>query len=169
MPIGFIGGPVRLMYYFALLLSLTALVSTGAWARDILCATTRQPAERVICDYAILSNEYDDVFAQQQALLSSGKLSPEQLAHWRQSRNACNDVHCIVTVFAQWKAMAKSVDTNSHAAVAPVIASTNAMAPVGPASEPSYSLHPKPLHLQPRLFLLAQVNLVVRPARAPSC
>lgn len=32
--------------------------------------------------------------------------------------------------------MAKSVETNSRAAVAPVIASTNAMAPLGPASEP---------------------------------
>jgi hypothetical protein len=101
MPIGFIGGLERLKYYFVLLPSLTALVSTGAWARDIRCATTRQPAELVICDHAILNNEYDNVFAQQQALLNSGKLSPEQLAHWRQSRNACNDVHCIDTVFAQ--------------------------------------------------------------------
>lgn len=54
---------MRLKYCFALLLSLTALGSTGAWARDIRCATTRQPAERVICDHAILNNEYDDVFA----------------------------------------------------------------------------------------------------------
>jgi hypothetical protein len=129
------GGLVRLKYCFALLLSLTAFGSTAAWASDIRCTTTRQPAERVICDHAILNNEYDDVFAQQQTLLSSGKLSPEQLAHWRQSRNACNDVHCIDTVFAQWKAMAKSVETSSRAAVAPVIASDTAMAPVGPASE----------------------------------
>ena len=121
--------------HFVLLLSMAAFGSTAAWASDIRCATTRQPAERVICDHAILNNEYDDVFAQQQALLSGGKLSPEQLAHWRQSRNACNDVHCIDIVFAQWKAMAKSVETNSRAAVAPVMASATAMAPVGPASE----------------------------------
>ena len=121
--------------HLVLLLSMAAFGSSAAWASDIRCATTRQPAERVICDHAILNNEYDDVFAQQQALLSSGKLSPEQLAHWRQSRNACNDVHCIDTVFAQWKAMAKSVETNSRAAVAPVMPSAPAMAPVGPASE----------------------------------
>ena len=121
--------------HLVLLLSMAAFGSTAAWASDIRCATTRQPAERVICDHAILNNEYDDVFAQQQALLSSGKLSPEQLAHWRQSRNACNDVHCIDTVFAQWKAMVNSGETNSRAAVAPVMASANAMAPVGPASE----------------------------------
>jgi uncharacterized protein len=126
---------VHLTRHLVLLLSMAAFGSTAAWASDIRCATTRQLAERVICDHAILNNEYDDVFAQQQALLSSGKLSREQLAHWRQSRNACNDVHCIDTVFAQWKAMAKSVETNSRAAVAPVMASATAMAPVGPASE----------------------------------
>ncbi|MFM0079398.1 hypothetical protein P0D72_11015 [Paraburkholderia sediminicola] len=126
---------MHLRRHLALLLSLTALGSTGAWARDIQCATMRQPAERVICDHAILNNEYDDIFARQQALLSSGKLSPEQLAHWRQSRNACGDVHCIDTVFAQWKTMARSVETTSRAAVAPVIASDTAMAPLGLASE----------------------------------
>ncbi|WP_242665789.1 hypothetical protein [Paraburkholderia ginsengiterrae] len=95
------GELVHLKRYLALLLSLTALGSTGAWARDIQCATTRQPAERVICDHAVLDNEYDDIAAQQQALLSSGKLSPQQLAQWRQSRNACTDVHCIDIVFAR--------------------------------------------------------------------
>jgi len=54
--------------HLALLLSMAAFGSTGAWASDIQCATTRQPAERVICDHAILNNEYDDIVAQQQAL-----------------------------------------------------------------------------------------------------
>lgn len=75
------------------------------------------------------------IVAQQQALLSSGTLSPEQHAWWRQSHNACSDVHCIDTVFARWKVMAKSVETTSRAAVAPVVTSATAMAPVGPASE----------------------------------
>ncbi|MFL9951598.1 hypothetical protein PQR68_36955 [Paraburkholderia agricolaris] len=129
------GGLVHLRRYWVLLLTMTALGSTAAWASDIQCATTRQPAERVICDHAILNNEYDDISAQQQALLNSGKLSPEQLAQWRHSRNACSDVHCVDTVFAQWKTMTRSVETGSRAAVAPVIASATAMAPVGPASE----------------------------------
>lgn len=126
---------MHLRRHLALLLSLTALGSTGAWASDIRCATTRQPAERVICDHAILNNEYDDIFAQQQALLSSGKLSPEQLARWRQSRNACTDVHCIDGVFVRWAVIARSVETTSRAAVAPVMASPTAMAPVGPTSD----------------------------------
>jgi uncharacterized protein len=121
--------------HLALLLSMAALGSTEAWASDIQCATTRQPAERVICDHAILNNEYDDIVAQQRNLLSTGKLSPEQLAQWRQSRNACTDVHCIDTVFAQWKAVAKSSEAISRESPAPVMASATDMAPVGPASD----------------------------------
>jgi uncharacterized protein len=121
--------------HLALLLSMAAFGSTGAWASDIQCATTRQPAERVICDHAILNNEYDDIVAQQRTLLSAGKLSPEQLAKWRQSRNACTDVHCIDTVFAQWKSVAKSGAAISREPPAPVMASATDMAPVGPASD----------------------------------
>ncbi|MDE1180197.1 hypothetical protein [Paraburkholderia sp.] len=124
---------MHLRRYLALLLTIAALGSTQAWASDIQCASTRQPAERVICDHAILSNEYDDIFAQQQALLSAGKLSSPQVAQWRQSRNACTDVHCIDVVFAQWKAMTRSA--SSLASVPPVMASSTEFAPVGPTSD----------------------------------
>jgi uncharacterized protein (TIGR03382 family) len=126
---------VHLKRFWAVLLSTTAFGSTAAWATDIQCATTHQAAERVICDYAILNNEYDAIFAQQQALLSSGKLSAEQLRKWRQSRNACVDVHCVDVVFAAWNAMAKSVEAASQAAPAPVMASATALAPVGPTPD----------------------------------
>jgi hypothetical protein len=121
--------------HLALLLSMAAFGSTGAWARDIQCATTRQPAERVICDHSILNNEYDDIVAQQQTLLSTGKLSPEQLAKWRRSRNACIDVHCIDTVFAQWKVTAKSLEAISRESPAPVMASATDTPPVDPPSD----------------------------------
>lgn len=115
--------------------SMAALGSTGAWASDIQCASTRQPAERVICDHAILNNEYDDIFAQQQALRNTGKLSHERLVQWRQARNACTDVHCVDTVFAQWKSIARSVEATSSARLAPAMASSTAMAPVGPTPD----------------------------------
>ena len=114
------------------LIAMTALGSSEAWATDIQCATTQQPAERVICDHAILNNQYDDIFAQQQALLSSGKLSSAQLRQWRQARNACIDVHCVDGVFAQWKTMARSVAAVPQAAAPVMAASEAAMAPVGP-------------------------------------
>jgi hypothetical protein len=125
-----------------LLLVMAALGSNEAWANDIRCATTQQPAERVICDHAILNNEYDDIFAQQQALLSSGKLSSAQLAQWRQARNACIDVHCVDGVFAQWKTMAQSVETVPQAAASVVVPSETAIAPVGP--NPNAPVGPSP-------------------------
>jgi uncharacterized protein len=121
---------VYLRRLFALLVSAAALCSHGARAIDIQCATSRQAAERVICDHAILNNQYDDIVAQQQALLSAGKLSPEQLAQWRQLRNGCTDVHCIDGAFAQWKTMARAVGNVAQAA--PTVASSTEMAPVGP-------------------------------------
>ena len=114
---------------------MAALGSSEAWATDIQCATTQQPAERVICDHAILNNEYDDIFAQQQAMLSSGKISSVQLAQWRQARNACVDVHCIDGVFDKWKAMARPVEAGPQAAASVVVASETAIAPVGPNPE----------------------------------
>jgi uncharacterized protein len=126
---------VHLKRHWTLVLALAALSSVEARANDISCATTHQPAERVICDHAILNNEYDDIVAQQQSLLSAGKLSPGQLSQWRQSRNACTDVHCIDTVFAQWNAMAKSAEGSAGAALVPNIASTTASAPVGPSPD----------------------------------
>ncbi|MFM0394035.1 hypothetical protein PQR54_19500 [Paraburkholderia phytofirmans] len=125
---------MHLKRFWPVLLSMAAFGPTGAWASDIQCASTRQPAERVICDHAILNNEYDDISAQQQALLSSGKLSPAQVAQWKQSRNACTDVHCIDMVFAKWKALARSAEATTSAAQAPAMASSTDMAPVGPIS-----------------------------------
>ncbi|WP_345815596.1 hypothetical protein AAGS40_24480 [Paraburkholderia sp. PREW-6R] len=119
----------------AWLLCMAALASTAAQASDIQCSTTQQPAERVICDHAILNNEYDDIFAQQQTLLSAGKVSPQQIALWRQSRNVCTDVHCIDTLFAQWKATAKAIQTSAATAQAPALVPPTALAPVGPTSD----------------------------------
>jgi hypothetical protein len=51
---------MHLRRHLVLFLSTTAFGSTAAWATDIQCATTHQAAERVICDYAILNNQYDD-------------------------------------------------------------------------------------------------------------
>ena len=126
---------MHLKQIFALLLSMAALGPAAAWASDIQCATTRQPAERVICDHAILDNEYGDIFAQQQNLQSNGKIAPEQIARWKQARNACTDVHCIDQVFGQWNLIAKSAQANAAAITAPAVASATEWAPVGPASD----------------------------------
>jgi len=137
---------------FTLLLALPALgtlSTTAAFASDLQCTTTHQPAERVICDHAILNNEYDDIYAQQQNLLSAGKLSPQDIAGWKQARNGCNDVHCVDSVFAQWKTIAQNAQARAGTAATaapPAVAQLPDLAPgsgvpqasaVLPASEPS--------------------------------
>ncbi|WP_052408713.1 lysozyme inhibitor LprI family protein [Paraburkholderia acidipaludis] len=90
---------------------MVVLGSTSVSARDLQCETTQQAARRIICDHAILNNEYDSIFAQQQSLLASGRLSSEDLVDWQQQRDACTDVHCIDEVFSQWKELMKSMQS----------------------------------------------------------
>jgi uncharacterized protein len=59
------------------------LCSTSSWASDIQCESTQQPAQRVICDHAILNHEYDDIYEQQQKLIQQGKLNANDLAAWK--------------------------------------------------------------------------------------
>lgn len=117
-----------------LLLYIAVLAWTGASASGIECAATRQPAERVICKHAILNNEHNGTFAQQQALLSSGNLSPGQLAQSGHFGNANADVCCIGTVLVQWKTKAKPVEAKTAAAPAPGMAAAPNLASVGPTS-----------------------------------
>jgi len=87
-----------------------ALAGARSWASDIECASTQQPAERVICDHAILNNQYDNIYEQQQRLLGAGKVTPEDIAAWKQERDACADVHCVDGVFGKWKVAAKAIE-----------------------------------------------------------
>jgi uncharacterized protein len=121
------------------LLALSAFGPTAAFASDIQCTSTRQPAERVICDHAILDNEYNDIYTQQQSLLKAGKLSAGEVAAWKRSRNACTDVHCIDGVFAQWKSMAKAAESRTHVAPAPPPTAQMQEMPEMPPSSPEVS------------------------------
>lgn len=106
------------------------LFSASSWASDIQCDRTQQPAQRVICDHAILNHEYDDIYEQQQTLLQEGKLTPSDLAAWKQKRDACTDVHCIDGVFAEASTLGK-IPENS--AAAPVVTASEALGPAAGA------------------------------------
>ncbi|MGF6551838.1 hypothetical protein [Paraburkholderia youngii] len=92
------------------------LCCASARASDIECNATQQPAERVICDHAILDNEYDDIYEQQQKLLSSGKVTSDLIANWTAERNACTDVHCVDGVFSKWKSLVLAVEAGQTVA-----------------------------------------------------
>jgi cobalamin biosynthesis Mg chelatase CobN len=96
------------------------LCSASSWASDIQCESTRQPAQRVICDHAILNHEYDNIYEQQQKLLQTGKLTTAALAAWQHQRDACIDVHCIDVVFAQWSSVEKNPGNGPAAPVATI-------------------------------------------------
>lgn len=112
------------------------LFSASSWATDIQCESTRQPAQRIICDHAILNHEYDDVYEQQQRLLQEGKLTPSDVAAWKQKRDACTDVHCIDGVFAEANSTVDKSPANIVAA--PVMTASEALGPASgalPASQ----------------------------------
>ena len=102
------------------------LFSASSWATDIQCESTRQPAQRIICDHAILNHEYDDVYEQQQKLLQEGRLTPGDVAAWKQKRDACSDVHCIDGVFAEASNTVDKSPGNSGGACHDRVGSTRA-------------------------------------------
>lgn len=104
------------------------LCSTSSWATDIQCESTQQPAQRVICDHAILNNEYDDIYDQQQKLIQQKKLTANNLVAWEQKRDACADVHCIDGVFAEWSTIDRSLENS------PTVPEMTASEALGPAS-----------------------------------
>jgi len=110
------------------------LCSTSSWATDIQCESTQQPAQRVICDHAILNHEYDDIYEQQQKLIQQGRLTANDLAAWKRKRDSCVDVHCIDGVFAQWSAIGKGLQSRAAIAV-PAITASQALGPATTASE----------------------------------
>jgi uncharacterized protein len=118
------------------------LCSPISRATDIQCESTQQPAQRVICDHAILNHEYDDIYEQQQKLIQQGKLTQHDLAAWNRKRDGCADVHCIDGVFAQWSAIDKGLENSagtptiaaSEALGTPVITASEALGPAPGAS-----------------------------------
>jgi uncharacterized protein len=83
-----------------------AFYNVVALAGDIACDSSQKVAERVICDHAILNRQYDRIYGQQQKLLDAGKVSTDQIASWRQERDACSDVSCVDVVFSKWRTIA---------------------------------------------------------------
>lgn len=153
--------------------------SASSWATDIQCESTRQPAQRVICDHAILNHEYDDIYEQQQKLLQEGKLTTSGLAAWRHKRDACIDVHCIDGVFAEWSTAEKSL---GNRAAAPVITGSETLgitasealgaSPASPASsaaaEASQQSSSVPVARQGSAYGIALPQPVASAASAPA-
>ncbi|MDR3382069.1 hypothetical protein [Cupriavidus basilensis] len=116
----------RVTGHLAVLLALSLFAIPGAQASDIVCQTAprtapggcqgpaashqacarqtnnRPRAARLICDYTLLSIGYERIYAEQQRLLHAGAIRKADIVAWRKKRDACESVHCLDGVFAQW-------------------------------------------------------------------
>jgi len=147
------------------------ICSISSWATDIQCESTQQPAQRVICDHAILNHEYDDIYQQQQKLIQAGKLTTSDVAAWKHKRDACIDVHCIDGVFAEWSTIGKR---RENSAATPVITASEALgsSPALPASsaaaEASQQSSGVPVSRQGSAYGIAIPQPVASAASAPA-
>lgn len=62
----------------------------------------KSKGERLICDYAMLSNGYERIYEDQQKLLRLGRVPDSEIAAWRAKRDNCDSVSCLDGLFAEW-------------------------------------------------------------------
>ncbi|CAG2155884.1 GntR family transcriptional regulator [Cupriavidus numazuensis] len=55
--------------------------------------------EHLICEYTMLSERYERIYAEQQRMLRKGTMLNADLAAWRAKRDACDTVRCMDSVF----------------------------------------------------------------------
>ncbi|MFC4522362.1 GntR family transcriptional regulator [Cupriavidus pinatubonensis] len=55
--------------------------------------------EHLICEYTMLSERYEQIYAEQQRMLRKGAMQNADLAAWRAKRDACDSVRCMDSVF----------------------------------------------------------------------
>jgi hypothetical protein len=88
----------------------TFLTSTSFAVTDIQCKKVEmQKYEEVICEYAILNSQYEDIFQQQKELIGAGLIQENLVDSWRNKRNLCIDVACMDSVFGEWKTIADRI------------------------------------------------------------
>lgn len=56
----------------------------------------------LICEYTMLSQRYERIYAEQQTMLRKGTMQAADIAAWRARRDACDSVRCLDSVFHQF-------------------------------------------------------------------
>lgn len=65
-------------------------------------ARQHQRGSQMICEYAMLHESYERIYADQQRRRYAGTLSQRDLDAWRRKRDACTTVRCLDQLFADW-------------------------------------------------------------------
>lgn len=116
----------RIAGRLALFIALVMWIANVAWASDIACpqhyrprcdvsapanASCGAPAQlhphgrQLICEYAMLNETYERIYAEQQYSRSAGTLRKSDLDAWRSKRDACTTVRCLDQLFANWRSV----------------------------------------------------------------
>lgn len=118
----------------------------------------RPSGQRLICEYAMLNEGYQGIFADQQRRLRAGTLRMNDVQAWRRKRDACTTVRCVDAVFAEWRRkprtmtipdarLAKAPESKpvqARPAVAPVVAIIEEVSTEPMAPEPAEEAIPDP-------------------------
>ncbi|GJG96610.1 hypothetical protein [Cupriavidus pauculus] len=131
----------------AFFLVLALWIADVAWASDIACpqafrgrcdvsapATAscaesprlRPHGRQLICEYAMLHESYEDIYADQQRRRNAGTLRKSDLDAWRKRRDACTSVRCLDQLFASWRSVPHSPAVREASTRPPVVADNKA-------------------------------------------
>ncbi len=90
----------------------------------------------LICEYTMLSQRYERIYAEQQRMLHKGTLQAADIAAWRARRDACDSVRCFDSIFHSfWRQR----DAMPKSAGKPAIARQGAAESPGAASHEAAS------------------------------
>lgn len=137
----------RIAGHLAFFIVLSLWIADVTWASDISCphayrprcdvsapagtacadsARQRARGSQLICDYAMLHETYEGIYADQQRRRYAGTLRKSDLDAWRRKRDACTSVRCIDQLFADWRRAPQAVATRDAPPKPPAMAESQA-------------------------------------------
>jgi len=130
----------RIAGHLALFVVLAFWIADVTWASDISCPHAYRPrcdvsapagtscsepvrhharGSQLICEYAMLHETYEAIYADQQRRRYAGTLRRADLDAWRRARDACTTVRCLDQLFADWRRASPGTATREAATQKP--------------------------------------------------
>lgn len=145
----------RIAGHLAFLIVLALWAVDVTWASDIACPHAYRPrcdvsapagtscadpprqrarGSQLICDYAMLHESYEGIYADQQRRRYAGTLRKGDLDAWRRKRDACTSVRCLDQLFADWRRAPQESVTRDAPRKPPAMAESPAIRRASPSA-----------------------------------
>ena len=145
----------RIAGHLAFFIVMALWVADVTWASDIACPHAYRPrcdvsapagtscadparqhahGSQLICEYAMLHETYEGIYADQQRRRYAGTLRKSDLDAWRRKRDACASVRCLDQLFADWRRVPQGVATRDALPKSPAMADNRAVRRTLPAA-----------------------------------